>query len=66
LGVHAELVVTGDLRVGLRSGGGEGRRPGKVILLVVPVTVHGGCGVGRRESRGGDVRARCGGGERTD
>ena len=66
MGVHAELVGATDLRVGLRSGDGEGRRPDEVILVVVPVAIHGVYGVGRRESRGGGVRARCGGDEQTD
>ena len=60
MGVHAELVSAEELRVGFRSYGGKGRRPDEVILVVVPVAIHGVYGVGRRESRGDDVRARCG------
>ena len=46
MGVHAELVSAEELRVGFRSYGGKGRRPDEVILVVVLVAVHGGCGVG--------------------
>ena len=64
MGVQGEVVGDGELRVRLRSGGGEGRRPDEVILVVVPVAVHGRCSVGEEgEPRRQRVDVMRGGGD---